>query len=520
MELQLKYPIGQQSFEQLRKEGCVYIDKTMFIRKLIDTAKYSFLGRPRRFGKSLFLSTLKCFFEGKRRLFHGLYADSMEWDWEQYPVFHLDLNTQRYREQGKLDIVFESFLSEIENKYDIKSPSKDFSARFAYLIKNVAEKTGKNVVILVDEYDKPLVNNIHNSEQFEYYRDLLASIYSNFKSSADYIEMVFLTGVSRFGKLSVFSDLNNFQDLSFDEEFASICGITEKELSDALLPGIKQLGQRRNLSTEEAFAQLKIWYDGYHFSEDAPDIYNPYSVLNALSKRRFGNYWIETGTPRLLVEQLKRTNGDLEQLVNSRATETTLQGLDIDNLDPLPLFYQTGYLTIKSYDERLKLYQLGIPNSEVRDGFFDYILPYYVKLRGGSRAFVADILALIEEGNIDGFMKNLTAFFAGISYEMKLNDETNVQNALFMLFRLLGLFTEVEYRTSDGRIDILIRTSCYIYIIELKYDLSAEEALAQILRKDYHLPWSADSRTVYGIGINYSSSKRRLDDWKASRLSN
>lgn len=514
-KMRLRYPVGQQSFEQLRKGGFLYVDKSIYIERLLNGSQYYFLSRPRRFGKSLFLSMLRCFFEGKRELFKGLHIDTFDWDWEEYPVFYLDLNTQRFKDDSQFESSINQFLGELEEKYGVTPKDTNPSVRFGNLIKAAAKTTGKNVVILVDEYDKPLVNNLHNPDRYEDNRGTLSELYSNFKSSADYIQMVFLTGVSRFGKLSIFSDLNNIRDISFERDFDAICGITSDELLANLSQGIDDLAVADNLSFEEELEKLKKWYDGYHFTINCPVIYNPFSLLNAMAKKEYGNYWIDSGTPTILVEQLKRTHTDLARLVECRCGKNELKGLDIDDMRPMALLYQTGYLTIKHYDPRGEIFSLGLPNDEVKEGFFQFLLPRYTRLGNESTpVWIYDIRSEIEKGDVDAFMKRLTAFFAGISYEMALDEEKNVQNALLILLKLIGMSVDVEFRTSDGRIDILMRTQEYIYIIELKFDGTAEEALQQIERKEYSLPWSTDRRKVIAIGIAYSSSKRRLDSWQ------
>ncbi len=519
MKKPVKYPVGEQSFEQLRKGGFLYVDKTRYLELIAGGSKYYFLGRPRRFGKSLFLSTLKCFFEGRRELFEGLYIDSTDWDWEPYPVIYLDLNNRRYKDETKLDYLLNDFFEDYESLYGIEPGDKDYSGRFRRLIRTAHEKTGKPVVILVDEYDKPLVNNLHDHGQFEMYRDRLAELYSNFKNEAEHIRLVFLTGVSRFGKLSVFSGLNNISDISLDMDYAAICGITERELLENFGEGIATLGEVRGLTREEVIAQLKRRYDGYHFAEVSPDIYNPFSLLNTFAKKTFRNYWIQSGTPSLLVEQLKRTHTDLQELVDVEVGENDLSGLDLNSVSPVALFYQTGYLTIKDYDDQGEIYRLGIPNEEVKEGFLEYILPHYTDIReGGAHVFVYSLLREIRAGKVDDFMKRLESMFAGMSYDLHTTQEHDVRNAFFILFTLLGMDVDSEVRTSDGRIDILVRTDKYVYIMELKYDKSAEEALDQIKRKEYPLPWAVDHRTVIAIGINYSSEKRRIDSWLSEQL--
>ena len=379
-----KYAIGQQDFKALRDEGGVYVDKTMFISRLMDTnSRYIFLARPRRFGKSLFVSTLRYFFEGQRQLFRGLYVDSTDWEWVEYPVLRLDFTNNRFVESDKLDVVLDRIFTEWEVQYKVDNPSTDLSIRFSEIIRAAYKVTGKPVVILVDEYDKPLVANLNDDEQFDEYRANLASVYSNFKSSAEYIKFVFITGVSRFSKLSVFSDLNNLRDISFSNDFADICGITEKEVRENFEDGIRKLSEARGISYSETLRRLKINYDGYRFAEAGSDIYNPWSLLNAMEESRIGNYWNQTGLPTLIAETLKNLDVDLQDCLNTVCDLSALEGLDLKSADPLALLYQTGYLTIKEYDAENDFYILGLPNKEVTDGLFKVLVPYYVKVKSG-----------------------------------------------------------------------------------------------------------------------------------------
>ncbi|MDE5869953.1 MAG: ATP-binding protein, partial [Muribaculaceae bacterium] len=508
-------PIGDQDFKSIRKGGFLYVDKTSYIEKILERGQYYFLARPRRFGKSLFLSTLKYFFLGERELFKDLYIDNTKWYWEKYPVLHIDLNTSRYESIGLLENVLDRHFLEWENKYDVKVKNSDYSQRFATIIEAAHRKTGLRVVILVDEYDKPLVGNLNKTENFEHYRSQLASIYSNFKSSSEHIRLVFLTGVSRFSKLSVFSDLNNLNDITFDNDFADICGITGLELKNDFHVGIKMLAEEYGIEYEAACGMLKRNYDGYRFAKKGSDIYNPWSLLNAMGKRDIRNYWSITGKPTIIAEALKRVDADLEQVLSTRCAFRTLGGMDLSSPNPVALLYQTGYLTIKEYDRSSDTVTLGVPNNEVRQSLFEELLPYYVKLKHEDVVSVVfKILDAIRFGKPEEMMKNLDIYFAGIPYDLKIEDENNFQNAFYILLTLIGVEVQAEVHTSDGRIDILIENREYIYIIELKYDVDPKEALYQINERQYSRKFSGDHRKIFRIGVNFSSKTRRIEGWQ------
>lgn len=516
MKKEQKYPIGEQDFKSLREMDCVYIDKTRFIDTILSSRnKYFFLARPRRFGKSLFLSTLQYFFEGNRELFNGLYIDSTDWGWDPYPVLRLDLNTDKYTETGILDDVLDNLFKEWEIKYDVKLDSQNISSRFRNIIKAAHEKTGKQAVILVDEYDKPLIGNLDKDTNFEHYRTRLASLYSNFKSSAEHIRLVFLTGVSRFSKLSVFSDLNNIKDITFSDAFADICGITERELLDTFPPGIERLAHEYRVSYDEMCLRLKKNYDGYRFAKKGSDIYNPWSVLNAMAEARIGAYWNATGAASIIAKALHAADVDIEKTLTARWRLDRLAGLDLSNADPTALLYQTGYLTIADYDYRNDTVRLKVPNNEVKEGLFNDLLLYYVKVkRGSAESVVTDIIYGIQDGKPEKMMKSLDTFFAGIPYDLKIEDENNFQNALYILLTLIGVDTKTEVHTSDGRIDLLIETPKYIYIIELKYDSTPGDALRQIEEKQYERKFSSDPRQIFKVGIGFSSHTRRIEGWE------
>lgn len=510
-----RYAIGQQDFKTLRERDALYIDKTAFVEKIVTSkSQYLFLARPRRFGKSLFLSMLQYFFEGKRELFKGLYIDSSDWDWESYPVLHLDLNSDRYDTPDMLDEVLNTVFVQWERKYKVEVIADSYPQRFKNIVRSAHEITGKQVVILVDEYDKPLVGNIDKEDNFEHYRAKLAGIYSIFKSSAPHIRLVFLTGVSRFSKLSVFSDLNNINDITFDDAFADICGITEKELLDNFQDGIKLLAEESRMSYQETLQKLKQNYDGYRFARKGSDIYNPWSVLCCMQKSRIGTYWIVTGATTVVANALKGADIDIKQTLNANWELDDLAGLDLMNIDPTPLLYQAGYLTIDYYDFDTDTVRLKVPNEEVTKGLFKHLLPLYLKPeRGTAKSILDGIINSVKRGKPEYLMKSLSAYFAGIPYNLKMDNENNFQNALYVLMTLIGIDVKSEVCTSDGRIDLLIETPHFIYIIELKYDASAEEALQQIDDKEYALMFSSDSRKVFRIGVSFSSRKRRIESW-------
>ena len=516
MTNKMKYALGEQDFRTLVKGGYVYIDKTSFINTILEEGgKYYFLARPRRFGKSLFLSTLQYFFEGERKLFKGLAVASTNWNWERYPVLRLDLNLGNYTDPDSLEAILEAYFREWEAKYDIIPFTKEISTRFRHIIEQAHRKTGKRVVVLVDEYDKPLVRNISREEEFEQYRAKLASLYSNFKSSSEHLRLVFLTGVSRFSKLSIFSDLNNLNDITFDDAFADICGVTVKEINTILSPGIEKLADKLGITVEQTERELKENYDGYRFTENGSHVYNPWSLLSCLYKGKIEYYWNDTGLPTLIAETLRRIDVNLEDTLDSYCGESDLKGLDLLNPNPTALLFQTGYLTIKDYDRRVRSYRLGLPNNEVKFGLFNVLIPYYVTTKPvEGNILVKEIARNFIFGEPEKGMKGLQSYFAGIDYAMRMDNENNFHNAFFLLMDMIGLNTATESHTSEGRIDIEIKTENYVYIIELKYDHPAEEALRQIQERNYGRKYQLDSRKLILIGASFSSKTRCIESWK------
>lgn len=517
---QIIYPIGIQNFEKIRKDGYLYIDKTALVYQLANTGSYYFLSRPRRFGKSLLLSTLEAYFEGKKELFTGLAIEHLEKDWLQYPILHLDLNTQEYKSVDSLKEKLDIALTGWEKECGAEAVEKSLSTRFEGVIKRTSQKKGQRVVILIDEYDKPMLQAIGNPELQEAYRSLLKSFYGALKSTDGYIKLAFLTGVTKFGKVSVFSDLNNLMDISMDDRYVELCGITEKEIHTYMEKSLLELGKAQNMPYEAACRKLKERYDGYHFTEDSIGLYNPFSLLNTFAKRKFGDYWFETGTPSYLVELLKHTHYDLYEMANTETDADVLNSIDAASKNPIPVIYQSGYLTIKEYDSEFGIYKLGFPNLEVEEGFVKYLLPFYTSISASKTPFeIGQFVREVRNGDYDAFFQRLQSFFADTPYEMiagqkpERDTELHYHNVLFIVFRLVGLYTKVEYHTSNGRIDLVLQTDRYIYVMEFKLNGTAEDALRQINEKQYALPFLKDGRKLFKVGVNFSAETRNIERW-------
>ena len=508
----MKYPIGIQNFEKIRREGYAYVDKTALMYKMVSEGSYYFLSRPRRFGKSLMVSTLEAFFSGKKELFEGLYAGSADWDWQQYPILHLDLNVKKYESKEDLDKVLNRHLEKWEQLYGSPYADRDLEERFLQVVELAFEQTGRQVVILIDEYDKPLLQAIGNEALQNEYRSTLKAFYGVLKSCDACIKFAFLTGVTKFGKVSVFSDLNNLFDISIDHRYAEVCGISEQELYRDFNDSILALAEANGLTKEECCERLRLDYDGYHFGIEGPGMYNPFSVLNTFAKLRFSDYWFETGTPSFLVHQLKKTCYPLENMTVEEVATDTLNSIDVMDDNPLPLLYQSGYLTIRSYDSEFDTYTLGFPNREVEQGFIKYLLPFYTpKVTDKTRFSIKQFTLDVQGGRAEAFMQRLEDFFATGDYEVVGKAEKYFQNTLYVFFRLLGFYVDVERHTANGRMDTVIQTPQYIYILELKIDRTAAEALQQIEDKDYARPFEGDRRTLFKIGVNFSTVTKLID---------
>ena len=511
----MKYPIGIQTFSEIINKGYLYFDKTALVHKLANDSKYYFLSRPRRFGKSLLVTTLEAYFQGRKELFEGLAISKLETEWKQYPVLHIDLNAADYRSEEALISIIDRHIRQFETIYGENPKDMALSDRFIGVIQRAYEQTGRQVVILVDEYDKPLLQTIGNTELQDNYRKILKGFYGVAKTMDACIRLAFFTGVTKFSKVSVFSDLNNLEDISLSEQYAEICGITEQEIRDNIDAQVGELATANGLTKEECYGRLKEQYDGYHFHPNSAGMYNPFSLLSALKRKEFGDQWFQSGTPTFLVEVLKRNNYDLEQLTREEATADLLGSLDAIDTNPTPLLYQSGYLTIKGYDSEFGTYRLGFPNQEVERGFSRYLFRYYTPASQGQDSFVKDFVLAARAGQTDKFMKRLESLFAGQDYQIAGDAELYFHNAVALIFKLVGFYTETERHTSDGRMDMVVQTADYIYLFEFKLDKSVEEALEQIEEREYALSFAHDPRKLFKIGVNFSSETRRIQNWKA-----
>ena len=509
------YPIGIQNFEKIRTDGYFYIDKTALIYQMVKTGSYYFLSRPRRFGKSLLISTLEAYFLGKKELFEGLAMEKLEKDWITYPIFHMDLNTEKYDTRESLDSILNFTLEKWEQQYGTAPSETTFALRFRGLIERAYKQTGQRVVILIDEYDKPMLQAIGNEELQKEFRNTMKAFYSVLKTMDGCIQFAFLTGVTKFGKVSVFSDLNNLDDISMRNQYIDICGVSEKELHDDLEIELHELADIKGVSYHEICDKLREYYDGYHFTHNSIGIYNPFSLLNTFKYKEFGSYWFETGTPTYLVELLKKHHYDLRRMAHEETSISVLNSIDSASDNPIPVIYQSGYLTIKGYDEEFGIYSLGFPNREVEEGFIKFLLPFYANTNAVESEFeIQKFVREIRIGDCDSFFRRLRSFFADTPYELIRDLELHYQNVLFIVFKLVGFYVKAEYHTSEGRIDLVLQTDKFVYVIEFKLDGTAEDALRQINEKHYALPFEAGgNRRLFKIGVNFNAKMRNIEKW-------
>lgn len=492
------------------------MDKTAEIYKLAKEGRYYFLSRPRRFGKSLLVSTMEAYFSGRKELFSGLAIEKLEAEWKQHPVLHLDLSGVSYTDESVLERVLSDKLAKWETLYGAVNTSDILGLRFKEVIEAAYNKTGNQVAVLIDEYDKPIIDNLGNEPTLSHLRSTLQGFYSVMKSMDARIRFGFLTGVTKIGKMSVFSGLNNLNDISMIPDYVDICGVSETELHEYFDESISELSSANEMSKEECYVKLKSMYDGYHFCEDSIGIYNPFSLLNTFQNKKFREYWFETGTPGFLVEVMRKTSFDVTTLENQTVDSTLMSNADAIFENPVPYLFQSGYLTITGYNDMFRLYQLGFPNQEVKNGFLNCLLKYYVPMSPdmSGTTLIYQLWHSITEGNPKSFMQILSSLFANTSYQIQGETEKDFQYAMYIISALLGEYVQVERTTSNGRIDLIIQTKEFIYIFELKVNADADVALRQIDEKGYARPFEGDSRKLFKIGVNFSTATRRIEDWK------
>ena len=510
-----RYPIGIQNFEDLRNNNCVYIDKTELIYKLTHSDKVYFLSRPRRFGKSLLVSTLEAYFQGKKHLFEGLAMERLETEWTEYPVFHIDFSGSKYMDVESLQATLDIQLSRWEEIYGSVEKERTFSNRFEGVIQRAYQQTDKQVVVLIDEYDAPLLDTNNEPELQKELRNIVRDFLSPLKKNGQYLRFLFLTGISKFSQLSIFSELNNLQNISMRDEYSALCGITEKELLTSLQSDIQRMADANGETYEEACAHLKKQYDGYHFSEKCEDIYNPFSLINAFNSKNYDNFWFESGTPTFLLDVLGKNDFNVCDLDGIMATKEQFDAPTEVITDPVPVLYQSGYLTIKGYNPMFRSYTLGYPNSEVRYGFTEALLPRYIHRFPRENSFyLMTFIQDLMKGDIESCLERTRSFFASIPYDLENKTEKHYQTIFYLLFRLMGQYVDAEVKSAVGRADVVVRLTDAVYVFEFKYDGTPEEALAQIDSKGYAIPFQADGRKVFKIGVNFDSATRTIGDWK------
>ena len=514
-----KLPVGIQDFTSLREDGYLYVDKTALVYKMVTTGKPYFLSRPRRFGKSLLLSTLEAYFLGRKDLFKGLAIEQLEKEWKVYPVLHLSLNAKFYETKESLEQILDDHLVAWEDKYEItkKKESTNYEGRFMQIIQQACEKTGEKVVVLIDEYDKPLLRTLFNDDLHNVYREMLTGFYTVLKDADRYLRFVFITGVTKFSQLGIFSNLNQLIDISMAPDYATVCGMTKSEIERDFQPELATLAAMNKLTYEQTVNELTKRYDGYHFSEFRTEgIFNPFSVLNALLQKRFSSYWFATGTPTMLVDMLKKTDYDLRQLDGIEVPAAALTDYRADFHNPVPIIYQSGYLTIKDYDSEFNFFRLGYPNAEVEYGWLNFITPYYTSLSEANAPFyIGKFSQELRAGDVDAFMERLRAFFADIPYELNNRTEQHYQIIFYLVFKLLGQYIDAEVRSARGRADAVVKTTDYIYVFEFKLDGSVDKALQQIDDKGYLIPYTVDGRQLVKVGADFNKEDRNIGEWKA-----
>ena len=510
-----RLPVGIQTFEKLIKENCLYVDKTEYIWNMIHLSSYIFLSRPRRFGKSLLVSTLQAYFEGKKELFKGLAIEQLEKEWVEYPVLRFDMSLGKHMEKEQLERYLLYILGENERRFGLSSDHPDPNVRMKNLITSVYEKTGKQVVILIDEYDAPLLDVVHEEKALPVLRNVMRNFYSPLKASDPYLRFVFLTGITKFSQLSIFSELNNLTNISMDPQFAGICGITKEEVLAQTQDYIKALGDANEWTYDETVERLRRQYDGYHFTWPSPDLFNPFSLLQAFNTRRIDSYWFASGTPTYLIEMMRKFSVIPSCIGKKRALASAFDAPSEGLKSILPLLYQSGYITIKAYNRNTGIYTLDIPNLEIQVGLMESLLPYYVSGRadeGGT--VIGDMFEALLNEDLDGMLRLLQAYLLTVPYCDNANSEGHYQQMLYIIFSLLGRYVDVEVHTPTGRVDMVMRTQKALYLFELKLNKNAHTAMNQIDLKDYASKFSLTGLPVVKVGINFDSERRTISDWQ------
>lgn len=511
------YPVGIQTFERIRKENKLYIDKTEYIYRMTHSGGcYFFLSRPRRFGKSLLVSTFESYFFGKKELFEGLAIEKLEQEWMEYPVLHFDMSGGKHMEKEQLEDYLSNRLEAEERKWGITHTKRGANDRLTELITTAYEISGKQVVVLIDEYDAPMLDVAHDKETLDVLRNLMRNFFSPLKMCEPMLRFVFLTGITKFSQVSIFSELNNIKNISLDDEYAGVCGITKEELLTQMSEDIDVLAEAQGMTREEIIAKLKENYDGYHFSPASPDVFNPYSLLNCFDDKNFGAYWFSSGTPTYLINMLRKFKVLPAKIGRSLARASAFDA-PTENLKTItPLLYQSGYITIKGYDKMSQLFTLDLPNKEIKVGLFESLLPYYLEgmyAEEGDVA-IAQMSVLIRQGDMDGALRLLQEFLGTVPYCNNTNYEGHYQQVLFIIFTLLTHFVvDVEVHTPNGRVDVVMETEDTLYLIELKLNKSAQAAMQQINLKQYDQRFTRCGKPIVKVGVNFDAKKGNIEDW-------
>ena len=510
------YPVGIQTFEEIIKRNLLYVDKTEYVYRMTHQGgKYFFLSRPRRFGKSLLTSTFQSYFEGKKELFKGLAIANLEKEWTEYPVLHFDMSGGKHLEKDELERYLLYILSENEERFGITSESIDPNIRINNLITCLYQKTGKQVVVLIDEYDAPLLDVVHDEVKLKVLRNVMRNFYSPLKKCEPYLRFVFLTGITKFSQMSIFSELNNISNVSMDDEYAGICGITKEELVSQMTADVEALGEKIGKTKDETLISLREYYDGYHFSEDSPDIFNPFSLLNAMTKGKLDYYWFASGTPTYLIEMLNKFQVMPSEIGGSEADKSEFDAPTEKMTTIMPLLYQSGYITIKGYDPETDLYLLDIPNKEIRVGLYRCLLPYYIGMNTvKGTTTIAKMSAAIRHNDIDKALEMLQTYLGTVPYCDNTDYEGHYQQMMYVIFSILDNYVDVEVHTPKGRVDMVLRTATHLYLFELKLNKDSNTAMRQIDLKEYAKRFALCGLPIVKVGINFDVDTHNITDWK------